>query len=180
MVQEIEVTVEEQEHEQEMAEAGKEKPTIDQYIEHLQRLKAEFDNYRKRVAQEREQQADQMKGEFCRKLLPILDDLERALEHSDQDCQGMSTGIHLVYRNLWLLLEAEGLTRISTLGQQFDPYVHEAVMVETNHGDSGERVTEEIQRGYLYKGKLLRPAKVKVSKGAEKESSKSDGSQGLL
>lgn len=165
MAEEIEVVVEDAEDLRESAEIqAEEEPTDQRYLEHLQRLKAEFDNYRKRAERERGQLEDRITGDFCKKLLPILDDLERALTHTKGSSEAMLSGVELVHQNLWGLLEREGLSRVPAVGRAFDPYIHEAVMVEGNHSGPGEIVTEEIQAGYQYRGRLLRPAKVKVSK----------------
>lgn len=168
MAEEIEVIVEEEKEEAHRIEEQAEEPArdqLDECIQHLQRLKAEFDNYRKRVERERRELEDRVKGDFCKQLLPILDDLERALVHTAQSQEALSAGLQLVHKNLWLLLEREGLSRVPAVGQVFDPHIHEAVMVEPDHRGQGQLVTEEIQRGYLHKGRLLRPAKVKVSQG---------------
>jgi molecular chaperone GrpE len=177
LVEEIEVIVEDDDTEEKTREAQREseEPTIDECIEQLQRLQAEFDNYRKRVGREREHLADHIRGDFCKQLLFILDDMDRALAHSDQNHAALRTGIELVYKSLTSLLEKMGLSSVPALGKAFDPYVHEAVMVETDPSVKGEIVTGELQRGYLFKENLLRPAKVKVSKGTEKEISRSDG-----
>jgi len=167
LAEEIEIVVEDQEDLREPAERqaeAQENLSVEEYIEHLQRLKAEFDNYRKRVDRERGQLADRIAGDFCKKLLPILDDLERTLTHGEGGGEAMLAGIKLVHKNLWGLLEKEGLSRVPAVGEVFDPHIHEAVMVETDHRGQGEIVTEEIQPGYAHKGRLLRPAKVKVSK----------------
>jgi molecular chaperone GrpE len=166
LVKEIEVVVEESPDESaEVKDLGKELSTAEctEYIDHLQRMKAEFDNYRKRVERERAELEARAKGDLCKQLLPIIDDLERALAHADNNPKGLSAGLELVYKNLRLLLEREGVTRVHAVGERFDPHIHEAVMVESKPSGRGETVTEEIQRGYMHKGRLLRPAKVKVS-----------------
>jgi molecular chaperone GrpE len=169
LAEEIEIVVEDQEDLAETAESqaqADQELAVEGYIEHLQRLKAEFDNYRKRVERERGQLEDRITGDFCKKLLPILDDLERTLTHTRGSSEAMLTGIKLVYKNLWGLLEREGLSRIPAVGQAFDPHIHEAVMVEADHSGQSEIVAEEIQPGYMHRGRLLRPAKVKVLKGS--------------
>ena len=166
LAKEIEVTVEEDQEKVSQAEQevfAPDEDECDQYLHHLQRLKAEFDNYRKRVQRERGELEDRVKGDFCKRLLPILDDLERALAHADDDRQGLPAGLGLVYKNLWLLLEGEGVTRVQAMGERFDPHVHEAIMVESKPSGQGGTITQEIQPGYMHKGRLLRPAKVKVS-----------------
>jgi molecular chaperone GrpE len=136
----------------------------DDYLDHLQRLQAEFANYRRRTEREREQLGDHVRGEVCRQLLPVLDDLERALTHSREDETSLRPGVELVYRNLKSTLESLGLKAIVSLEQSFDPQLHEAVMVQTDPDADEETVVEELQRGYTFKERLLRPARVKVAK----------------
>ncbi len=136
----------------------------DEHIEHLQRLKAEFDNYRKRAQRERDELEDRAKGDVCGKLLPILDDLERAMTHPDVDREALRSGIELMHKNLKSILQTLGLATVPAHGQPFDPHVHEAVMVEEAPAVQSECVTNVLQTGYLFKGRLLRPAKVTVSK----------------
>jgi molecular chaperone GrpE len=167
LAKDIEIVVEDLEdlrEPEEIQDEAEQDLSVEGYIEHLQRLKAEFDNYRKRVERERGQLEDRITGDFCKKLLPILDDLERTFTHTKGSSEAMLAGIKLVYKNLLGLLEREGLSRIPALGEVFDPHIHEAVMVEADHSGQSEMVTEEIQRGYMHKGRLLRPAKVKVSR----------------
>lgn len=176
-MEEIEVIVEDGEEKKTLeTELESKELTIDEHIEQLQRLQAEFDNFRKRVRREREQLVDHVRGDFCKQLLSTLDDLERALAHSDQNHAALRTGVELVYKNLTSLLEKMGLSPVPALGEAFDPHVHEAVMVETDPSIQEEKVLQELQRGYLFKDALLRPAKVKVSQGTEKEIGRSDGS----
>jgi molecular chaperone GrpE len=137
----------------------------DEYLDQLQRLQAEFENYRKRSNRERLQLTDDVRGDVCKHLLPILDDLERALTHSTSDPGSLRTGVELVYRNLKTVLENMGLSAIEAVEQPFDPQIHEAVMVAVEPELRNETVSEEFQKGYRFKEKLLRPAKVKVSKG---------------
>jgi molecular chaperone GrpE len=164
LAKDIEIVVEDLEESAEIQDKAENELDVEGYIEHLQRLKAEFDNYRKRVERERRQLEDRITGDFCKKLLPILDDLERTLTHTNGSSEALLAGIKLVYKNLWGQLAREGLTRIPAVGQAFDPYIHEAVMVEADHSGQSQIVTEEIQPGYMHKGRLLRPAKVKVSR----------------
>ncbi len=167
MAEEIEVLMEEDQEETVPVEEQLEKPAddkCDEHIEHLQRLKADFDNYRKRVQREREELTGRAKGDVCGKLLPILDDLERAMAHSDVDREALRSGIELVHKNLKSILQTLGLETVPAQGQPFDPHVHEAVMVEEAPAVQSEHVTNVLQTGYLFKGKLLRPAKVTVSK----------------
>ena len=182
MAQEIEVIVEDQEAVEATPEVEMEdeQSRAAEYFDQLQRLQAEFDNYRKRILREREHLQDDVLGDFFKQLLPVLDDLERALVHSDADQEGLRGGIELVYKNLKSLMETSGLSTVAAEGSPFDPHFHEAVMVDTDPAIRGEQVTTLLQSGYLFRGRLLRPAKVKVSKGSEEETGRSYGTERLL
>jgi molecular chaperone GrpE len=134
------------------------------YLDHLQRLQAEFDNYRRRTERERQRLGDHIRGDVCRQLLPVLDDLERALEHSREDASSLRPGLELVYRNLKSTLENMGLKAIASIDRPFDPRLHEAVLVQIDPDAEEETVVAELQRGYSFKERLLRPAQVKVAK----------------
>ena len=102
-----------------------------------------------------------------RDLLPIMDSLDQALVAVDKqaDPQAIIKGVHLIYRQLLGLLENEGVKRIASLGEPFDPHEHEAVaQVETTEGTADDTVIEEVQVGYTMHGKVIRPAMVKVAK----------------
>jgi molecular chaperone GrpE len=132
----------------------------------LRRRQAEFENYRRRVERERAEFAEYASMESVRSLVPILDDFERALKAA----QGSSAaenelvkGIELVHKRLLDSLTKQGLEPITTEGQRFDPNLHEAVQrVEQDDAEDGV-ILDEYQRGYNFKGKLLRPAMVKVA-----------------
>ncbi|HDP98035.1 MAG TPA: nucleotide exchange factor GrpE [bacterium] len=134
------------------------------YRERLMRLQAEFANYKKRVANERVELSDLFRSQIIAKLLPVLDDFDRLIEHSDGDTQGVSNGIKLIHQNLKFTLEAQGLSQIKSVGEQFDPNYHEALLVENDETKPDGVVVEEWRKGYLFKEKLLRPAQVKVNK----------------
>jgi len=143
--------------------------TENNYLEKLQRLQAEFVNYKKRIERERLDLSDYLKSELVSTLLPILDDLERLLYHSNSD-QIISEpneallGIQLIYQNLLEILKKEGLKPIKSVGQKFDPNVHEALLIDPSSNGEYEIVAEEWRKGYFFKEKLLRPAQVKVAK----------------
>ncbi len=169
MEREIDITVEE-EREEPSPSQDEEFPRTcesDTYLDQLQRLQAEFENYRKRIQRREEQLTDEVRGEMCKQLLPVMDDMERALAHSREDPSTIRSGLELVYGNLISLLTGIGLKAIETSGRPFDPQVHEAVMVVVDPAGRDEIVTEEFQKGYFFKDRLLRPARVKVSQGSE-------------
>ncbi len=126
------------------------------------RKQAEFENLRKRLAREREEILQFASMETVRSLLPVLDDFERALKAPAED-EEYRKGIELIYKRLYDTLVAAGLSPIETAGKKFDPHSHQAV--DTVYGDEHQdhAIVEEYQRGYEFKGRLLRPAMVKVA-----------------
>ena len=128
----------------------------------LLRKQAEFDNFRKRSERERSEFLQFAGMEFAREMLPVLDDFERALKVQSADLN-YSKGIELIYQRLWDILRKMGMEPIEAAGKKFDPNVHAAVVREPTEEVEDETVLEELQRGYNFKGKLLRPAMVKVS-----------------
>ena len=131
----------------------------------LLRTAAEFDNYRKRMDRERRELADYTAGEAIKDLLPIIDNLERALQASAQD-DPLRKGVELIHKQMVEMLRKRGVTPIEALGADFDPNVHEAVSHEESDQHREGEVMEELQRGYKVGERLLRPAMVKVAKGA--------------
>jgi molecular chaperone GrpE len=131
----------------------------------LLRTAAEFDNYRKRMDRERRELADYTAGEAIKDLLPIIDNLERALQASAED-DPLRKGVELIHKQMLEMLRKRGVTPIEALGADFDPNVHEAVTHEESDQHREGEVMEELQRGYKVGERLLRPAMVKVAKGA--------------
>jgi len=131
----------------------------------LLRTAAEFDNYRKRMDRERRELADYTAGEAIKDLLPIIDNLERALQASAQD-DPLRKGVELIHKQMLEMLRKRGVTPIEALGADFDPNVHEAVTHEESDQHREGEVMEELQRGYKVGERLLRPSMVKVAKGA--------------
>lgn len=125
------------------------------------RKQAEFENFRKRTAREREEVLEFAAMETVRGLLPILDDFERALK-SPAEGDEYRKGVELIYKRLYDTLVQAGLAPIESVGKKFDPHFHQAV--DTVKSEQEEQtIVEEFQRGYEFKGRLLRPAMVKVS-----------------
>jgi len=131
----------------------------------LLRTAAEFDNYRKRMDRERRDLAEYTAGEAIKDLLPIIDNLERALQAPAQD-DPLRKGVELIHKQMLEMLRKRGVTPIEALGADFDPNVHEAVTHEESDQHREGEVMEELQRGYKVGERLLRPAMVKVAKGA--------------
>ncbi len=139
----------------------------DDYYDRLLRKTAEFDNYRKRVERDRQNMSDAVTAEVVRDLLPLVDDLERALK-SDPGVKGAEPyrkGVELIHRRLLDILNKRGVRPIDALGADFDPHVHEAVSYEPAEGRRDGEVIDELARGYKLGERLLRPSMVKVAKG---------------
>ena len=139
----------------------------DEYYDLLLRKTAEFDNYRKRVERERREQADLATADLIREILPLLDDLARALEIDETlpNVEAYRKGVVLIHQQLLALLRRRGVTPIEVVGADFDPHFHQAVLYEGSEGRREGEVIEELRRGYMLGDRLLRPAFVKVAKG---------------
>ena len=144
----------------------------DDLLDRLLRKTAEFDNYRKRVERERREQADQAVTDLLEDLLLVVDDFDRALtvdaaasHANDADTAGAyKKGVELIHAKLYDLLRKRGVRPIETLGTDFDPNLHQAVIHESSPDHREGEVIGELRRGYLIGDRLLRPAMVKVAK----------------
>jgi len=137
----------------------------DEYLADVKRVAADFDNYRKRAAREQESLVARAHERLVKDLLPVLDDLERALEAAEQHEEAkLEDGVRLVHRELRGTLEKEGLVEIETDGE-FDPHVHEALLSQPSEADDGA-ILQVIQKGYRLGDRVLRPARVVISQGA--------------
>ena len=138
----------------------------DDYLDHLRRLKAEWDNYRKRSQREKEEQRLRAAETVVESLLPVMDNLTRALEAADRHEEGqLRAGLDLVAGQLRGTLAGHGLEEIAVEpGTTFDPEYHEAIVAQPSEEYEEGTVTQVLERGYLLHGKLLRPAKVIVAR----------------
>ncbi len=135
----------------------------DEYLADLQRLAAEFENYRKRAARDQQRLVAHAHERLVRELLPVLDDLERALEAAERHEEAaLVEGVKLVEQSLRQALVKEGLTEIET-DCPFDPHVHEALLSRPHEGTEPGSVVEVVQRGYRLGERVIRPARVIVS-----------------
>ncbi|NQT47302.1 MAG: nucleotide exchange factor GrpE [Candidatus Omnitrophica bacterium] len=144
----------------------KEKERADQYYDKWLRLQAEFENTKKRLDRERIEAIKYASTDIIAKILPIIDDFDRAVEavKATKDIDSLLKGVQIIRAEIDKILKQDGVERVESIGQPFDPHVHEAMMmVETDDHPEGT-VIEELQPGYKLNGRLLRPAKVKVSK----------------
>jgi molecular chaperone GrpE len=138
---------------------------VARYRDHLQRLQAEFENYRKRVLREQTQAVDMAARPVILRLLEVLDDFDLALMHAQDrpDFDRFLHGVELVYAKLLDVLRAEGLERMEAQDKPFDPEQHEALM--QSGGDEGEPMVADVLRpGYTLRGRVLRPAGVRVER----------------
>jgi molecular chaperone GrpE len=130
----------------------------------LLRTAAEFDNYRKRVERERRELSEYAAADILTDMLPIIDDLERALQASTgSEASAFRRGVELIHKQMTDLLRKRGVKTIEAVGTQFDPRFHEAVMQEVSSDHREGEVMAELRRGYTLGDRLLRPATVKVA-----------------
>ncbi|MET0623585.1 MAG: nucleotide exchange factor GrpE [Pyrinomonadaceae bacterium] len=141
-----------------------------EFNDRLARRQAEFDNFRKRTERERSETYQRSLAEVVRRLLPVLDNLQRALDaervvqvKESAEFRHFLQGVELINRQLGGVLESLGVEAVPTVGELFDPHVHEAVATEETNEVAPDTITQEMQRGYRLGDKLLRPAMVKVA-----------------
>jgi len=140
---------------------------FDKYV----RVAAELENYKKRAVREKADAINYGNESLLRDILPVVDNVDRALEHADisEDFEAFKKGLKMLHEQLLCCLKKHGVEVIDTAGKDFDPNVHEAMLqVVTDESETG-KVVNEFERGYLLNGRLLRPAKVCVCKRPEKE-----------
>ncbi len=133
-----------------------------EYLDGLQRERADFTNFRRRTEMEREQLGRWTTGETIKKFLPVMDDLERALANRPAE-NSWASGVELVYRKFQATVEKEGVIRIEAEGKPFDPNMHEAIMQEPSDTYPSGTVIAVLQQGYIMGERVLRPALVKVA-----------------
>lgn len=129
----------------------------------LQRLQADFANYRKRVSAEQNRLKDQVLAEFVKEFLPVVDNLERAVSAKDASSESLEQGVRMTMKGIEELFQRLGITPIEALGQQFDPRFHEAMLQVESEEHANNEIVEELQKGYIYQDRLLRPSLVKVA-----------------
>jgi molecular chaperone GrpE len=151
----------------------------------LLRAYADFDNAKKRLEREKDERVRFASERLMLGLLPILDNFERALQHTEssgeEPTSSLKDGIGLIKKQMMNFLTQHGITRLESVGKKFDPHFHEAIGHIETYEPPDDTVVEEVEAGYLYGGRLLRPAKVRVSrvKAAEGEGSGEDNQNDL-
>ncbi len=152
-----------------------------EYLDSWRRAAADLSNYRKRVEREREEVTRLSNAALLGRLLPVIDDLDRAMAALPADLRHLTwvEGVALIGHKLHLILEAEGLRPIEAVGQPFDPERHEAVLREETTSYPEGQVIAELQRGYELRGRVLRPAlvKVAVAPSGEAEGAEAEGTE---
>ena len=133
-----------------------------EYKDSWMRSQAEFQNYRKRIERDSELTYASLKGDIVRKILPVLDDLERALQNRSPE-DAWANGIELVARKFQTILESEGVKKIEAVGVEFDPNFHEAISHEPADGVQSGHVIGVVQNGYMIGERVIRPALVRVA-----------------
>ena len=137
----------------------------DELQDRLLRTAAEFDNYRKRTDRERRELTEAVGADFIRDVLPVVDDLERALAAAEGSADpALRSGVELIHRQLLEALRRRGAEPFESIGRDFDPAWHEAVASEPARGRRDGEIVDELRRGYRIGARLLRPAQVKVAK----------------
>jgi molecular chaperone GrpE len=162
--------------ERDLDELGETKRERDEYLELAQRTRADFENYRKRVAKETSEALARGKAELARELLPVIDNLERALQAGvearardsatrlNESHEALARGVAMVHNELRGRLESAGVESFDPTGEKFDPQLHEALSTQPAEGTESGVVLETLEKGYRLNGQVLRPAKVVVSK----------------
>ena len=128
----------------------------------LKRLQADFENFRRRTSKEREEIGNVVTQELLKSLLPIVDNFDRAMATEQQDGKAFQKGVEMIYTQLGETLKNAGLEPIETEGQKFDPNFHQAVMRVENPDLDDDTIAQELQKGYIVKGKVIRPSMVQV------------------
>jgi len=137
-----------------------------EYLDSLQRVQADFVNYRRRIEQERKDQAETVKARVILRFLPILDDMQRAMDSLPPEIQDSdwAKGVRLIQQKLWHTLESEGVQRMDVIGRQFDPWEHDAVLYEEGTSEPEGKILSVLRDGYKLDGRVIRPAQVIVAK----------------
>ncbi|MSS20381.1 nucleotide exchange factor GrpE [Pseudoramibacter porci] len=166
--QETEMDQEPKQEEKEAAQEEKQDegdPKVKALTDQLMRLQADFSNYKKRTSREKAEIASYTTEELLKKLLPIIDNLERALAASENDdgSEELATGIKMVYKELMKTLQDEGLQEIEAEGKPFDPTYHHGVAIGNEDGVEDQVILDVFQKGYMYKDKVIRAAMVRIN-----------------
>ena len=148
--------------EQAVDETEKLKAEIEEKKNQYLRLQADFENFRRRTRQEKEELGNVVTQTILKDMLPLLDNFERALASDNKDSEGFHKGVEMIYNQFAEALKKNGLEYIETEGKKFDPNFHQAVMRVQNPELEDETIAAELQKGYIVKGRVVRPSMVQV------------------
>ena len=148
--------------EQAVDETEKLKAEIEEKKNQYLRLQADFENFRRRTRQEKEELGNVVTQTILKDMLPLLDNFERALASDNKDSEGFHKGVEMIYSQFAEALKKNGLEYIETEGKKFDPNFHQAVMRVQNPDLEDETIAAELQKGYIVKGRVVRPSMVQV------------------
>lgn len=138
------------------------KQQLAESVERMKRLQADFENFRRRTRQEKEELSNMVVQDFIKDLLPMIDNFDRAMAAEATDAAQFQQGVEMIYKQLDEVLKAKGLEKIDTAEAKFDPNFHQAVMRVENPDMEDDTIAVELQKGYMVKGKVIRPAMVQV------------------
>jgi len=155
--------LEEKEEVEQLDPATRAQRERDEYLDLARRTQADFENYRKRAAREAAAAGERAKSGLVRELLPIVDNLERALSSAAEGEQHLAEGVRLVHSELIAVLERNGVQQFDPAGERFDPSEHEALSMRDENGAESGLVLDVVEKGYRANGSILRPARVVVS-----------------
>ena len=138
------------------------KAALEEKDNRVKRLQADFENFRRRTSKEREELANVVTQDLLKSMLPILDNFDRAMAAEQKDNESFQKGVEMIYTQLNETLKNAGLELIDTAGQKFDPNFHQAVMRVENPELEDDTIAQELQKGYIVKGRVIRPSMVQV------------------
>lgn len=138
------------------------KAALEEKDNRVKRLQADFENFRRRTSKEREELANVVTQDLLKSMLPILDNFDRAMAAEQKDNESFQKGVEMMYTQLNETLKNAGLELIDTAGQKFDPNFHQAVMRVENPDLEDDTIAQELQKGYIVKGRVIRPSMVQV------------------
>lgn len=138
------------------------KAALEEKDNRVKRLQADFENFRRRTSKEREELANIVTQDLLKSMLPILDNFDRAMAAEQKDNESFQKGVEMIYTQLHETLKNAGLELIDTAGQKFDPNFHQAVMRVENPDLEDDTIAQELQKGYIVKGRVIRPSMVQV------------------
>ena len=138
------------------------KAALEEKDNRVKRLQADFENFRRRTSKEREELANVVTQDLLKSMLPILDNFDRAMAAEQKDNESFQKGVEMIYTQLHGTLKNAGLELIDTAGQKFDPNFHQAVMRVENPDLEDDTIAQELQKGYIVKGRVIRPSMVQV------------------